>query len=176
MPPAAIRLRELIVRYTVAKNPHGLPVSIDRVLIADPRAAAAAFLPLFQDEPAEVFGLLCLSVKHRVIAYHEVGRGTVNGVTIQPREIFQVALLANAAALIVGHNHPSGDPTPSPEDVAVTKRLFDAGGLMGIELLDHIITGDGRYTSFRESGRLRFDALVPAPYEAQPCRVGADGV
>jgi hypothetical protein len=54
--------------------------------------------------------------------------------------------------------------------------LFDAGGLMGIELLDHIITGDGRYTSFRESGRLRFDALVQAPYEAQPCRVGADGV
>ena len=60
MPPAAIRLRELIVRYTVAKDPQGLPVSIDRALIADPRAAAA-FLPLFQDEPAEVFGLLCLS-------------------------------------------------------------------------------------------------------------------
>jgi len=155
MPPFTIRLRELTVRYTLAKDPNGLPVAIDRAMISTPHAAAAAFLPLFQDEPVEVFGVLCLSAKHRVIAYREVFRGAVNEITVQPREIFQTALLANAVALIVGHCHPSGDPSPSPEDVAVTNRLIEAGELIGIELLDHIITGDDRYTSFRETGRLR---------------------
>jgi DNA repair protein RadC len=155
MPNTTMRLRELTVRYTVAKDSHGLPVAIDSAIISTPHAAASAFLPLFQDEPAEVFGVLCLSANHRAIAYREVFRGSVNEVTVQPREIFQTALLANAVALIVGHCHPSGDPAPSPEDVAVTKRLIQAGELIGIELLDHIITGDGRYSSFRESGRLR---------------------
>ena len=154
-PPTAIRLRELTVRYTVAKDPSGLPVRIDGPTIADARAAATVFLSLFQDEPVEVFGVICLSTKHRVIAYHEIGRGTLNETTVHPREVFQTALLANAAAVIVGHCHPSGDPTPSPDDVAVTNRLTQAGTLIGIELLDHIITGDGRYTSFRESSRLQ---------------------
>jgi DNA repair protein RadC len=151
MSHAPMRLRELIVRYTVAKDPHGLPVAIDRAVLSTPQAAAAAFLSLFQDEPVEVFGALCLSAKHRVIAYHEVGRGTVDTVVVQPRELFQTALLANAAALIVGHSHPSGDPTPSADDLAVTRRLIEAGELMGIEILDHIITGDARYVSLRET-------------------------
>jgi DNA repair protein RadC len=151
MPPTPMRLRELTIRYTIKKDPEGLPISIDEAKISTPSAAATVFLPLFQDEPAEVFGVLLLSAKHRVIGYHEVGRGTVQAVLVQPREILQAALLANAAALIVGHCHPSGDPTPSADDVAVTRRLVEAGELMGIEILDHIITGDARYVSLRET-------------------------
>ena len=91
MPNTTMRLRELTVRYTVAKDPHGLPVAIESAIISTPHAAASAFLPLFQDEPAEVFGVLCLSAKHRAIAYREVFRGSVNEVTVQPRQIFQTA-------------------------------------------------------------------------------------
>jgi len=71
-----------------------------------------------------------------------------------PREVFKAALLANAAAIILTHNHPSGDPTPSADDMALTRRLAEAGTLIGVEVLDHIIVGDGRYFSFREGGRL----------------------
>ena len=145
------RLRELTIRYTIKKDLDGMPVPIARAQISTPCAAATIFLPLFQDEPAEVFGVLFLSAKHRVIAYREVGRGTVQAVMVQPREIFQGALLANAAAVIVGHCHPSGDPSPSPDDLALTRRLIEAGELMGVEILDHIITGDARYVSLRET-------------------------
>jgi DNA repair protein RadC len=67
--------------------------------------------------------------------------------------VFKAALLANAAAIILAHNHPSGDPTPSPEDAVVTTRLRSAGTLLGVEVLDHVVIGDGRYVSFRETGR-----------------------
>lgn len=154
MPKVRMRLRELTLRYTVAKDPNGLPVAIDRT-ISTPHAAASVFLPLFQDQPVEVFSVLCLSAKHHVIGYREMFRGFVNEVTVQPREIFQTALLANAVALVVGHCHPSGDPTPSPEDIAFTKRLIHASDLMSIKVLDHIVTGDGSYVSFAESGLLR---------------------
>ncbi len=93
----------------------------------------------------EVFGILCLSTKHRVIAYHEVGRGTLDSVLVHPREVFKAALLANAAGIIAAHVHPSGDPTPSADDVEVTGRLAAAGDILGVPVLDHIIIGDGRY-------------------------------
>jgi DNA repair protein RadC len=89
-----------------------------------------------------------------VIAYHEVSRGTLDATLVHPREVFKAALLSNAASIILTHNHPSGDPTPSPDDHQLTRRLVDAGRLIGVEVLDHIIVGDGRYFSFREGGRL----------------------
>jgi DNA repair protein RadC len=98
--------------------------------------------------------ILCLTTKHRVIAYHEVSRGTLDATLVHPREVFKVALLANAAAIILTHNHPSGDPSPSPDDVQLTRRLVEAGVLLGVEVLDHIIVGDGRYYSFQEVGGL----------------------
>ena len=122
--------------------------------LSRPWDAAAAFMALLQDEPAEVFAILCLTTKHRVIAYHEVSRGALDSTVVHPREVFKAALLANSAAIIAAHNHPSGDPTPSPDDADLTKRLAAAGELLGIPLLDHIVIGDGRYFSFKEAGRL----------------------
>ena len=148
-----MRLRELTLRYTARKDGDGNAVTVGRAL-STCRDAAAAFMALLQDEAAEVFGVLCLTTKHRAIAYHEVSRGTLDATLVHPREVFKGALLANAAAIIVGHNHPSGDCTPSPDDIALTQRLVSAGELLGIPVLDHVIIGDGRYISLKEAGRL----------------------
>jgi DNA repair protein RadC len=87
-----------------------------------------------QDQPGEVFAILCVSTKLRVIAYHEVSRGTLDATLVHPREVFKAALLANAAAIILTHNHPSGDSIPSADDVQLTRRLVDAGALLGVEV------------------------------------------
>ncbi len=148
-----LKLRELTVRYAVRKDSDGHPVVVGRTL-GVPRDAAAAFMAILQDEPAEVFAMICLTTKHRVIAYHEVSRGTLDATLVHPREVFKVALLANAAAILISHNHPSGDSTPSQDDIDLTRRLAAAGELLGVQVLDHIIIGDGRYFSFKEAGRL----------------------
>lgn len=147
------RLRELTVRYTVKRDGRGRPVALAHALTT-PRDSAAILVPLLQHETSEVFGILCLSTKRRVIAYHEVSRGTLDSTLVHPREVFKAAILANAAAIIVAHVHPSGDPTPSPDDLQLTRQLTAAGTLLGIDVLDHIIVGDGRYVSFREIGHL----------------------
>ncbi len=147
-----ITLRELTIRYSLKADATGQPLVVGRTL-STPATSAAALAALLQDEPAEVFAILCLSTKHRVIGYHEVSRGTLDATLVHPREVFKAALLANAAAIILTHNHPSGDPTPSPDDYQLTRRLVDAGKLIGVEVLDHIIVGDSRYFSFREGAR-----------------------
>ena len=148
-----ITLRELTIRYSVKADSTGQPLVVGRAL-STPAASAAALAALLQDEPGEVFAILCLSTKHRVIAYHEVSRGTLDATLVHPREVFKAALLANAASIVLAHNHPSGDPAPSPDDMALTRRLVDAGRLLGVEVLDHIVIGEGRYVSFRELGWL----------------------
>jgi DNA repair protein RadC len=153
MQTQTMKLRELTIRYSVKRDGAGHAVIVGRSLTS-PTDSAAALLALLQDEPTEVFAILCLTTKHRVIAYHEVSRGTLDSTLVHPREVFKAALLANAAAIIVCHNHPSGDPTPTIDDVEVTRRLAASGQVLGIELLDHIIVGDGRYYSFKEGARL----------------------
>ena len=122
--------------------------------MSSPKDSAAALITVLQDQPNEVFAILCLSTKHRVIGYHEVSRGTLDSTPVHPREVFKAALLANAACVIVSHNHPSGDPTPTLDDFEVTRRLAATGELLGVPVLDHIVVGDGRYFSFKEDGRL----------------------
>jgi DNA repair protein RadC len=153
MQTQTIRLRELTVRYSVRRDVDGQSVLIGRSA-GKPADAAIALTTLLQDEPSEVFGILCLTTKHAVIAFHEVSRGILDSTLVHPREVFRAALLANAAAIVAGHNHPSGDPSPSPDDIALTRRLAAAGDIMGIPLLDHVIVGDGRYYSFKEGARL----------------------
>ena len=97
-----ITLRELTIRYSVKADATGQPVVIGRTL-STPAGSAAALAALLQDEPGEVFAILCLSTKHRVIAYHEVSRGTLDATLVHPREVFKAALLANAAAIILAH-------------------------------------------------------------------------
>ena len=105
-----------------------------------------------QEEAQEVFGILILNTKNKIVAVHEVSRGTLNASMVHPREVFKPAVLHNAAAIICFHNHPSGDLEPSREDIEITKRLVVAGKIMGIEILDHIIVSDDRYVSLKERG------------------------
>ncbi|HQK35166.1 MAG TPA: DNA repair protein RadC [Spirochaetales bacterium] len=105
-----------------------------------------------QEEAQEVFGILILNTTHKIVAVHEISRGTLNASMVHPREVFKPAVLHNAAAIICFHNHPSGEPKPSKEDIETTNRLVEAGKIMGIEVLDHIIVGDDKYTSLKEMG------------------------
>jgi DNA repair protein RadC len=125
-----------------------------RVQLRTPREAAAFLLPEFGSRPVEHFGVVLLDSKHRVLRTTVVATGTLNTTIVLPRDVFREAMLSAAAAVVAFHNHPSGDPSPSPDDVELTRRLAAAGTLMGIELVDHIVLGDARYCSFKEAGRL----------------------
>ena len=102
----------------------------------------------------EIMKLVMLNSKGMLIGDSDISKGTVNASLITPRELFIEALMKNAVSIVLMHNHPSGDPTPSREDMLTTKRILDAGALIGIELLDHIVIGNNCYISFREEGIL----------------------
>lgn len=114
---------------------------------------AKDFLRL-EEESEEYMYMLGLNTKNKVLGVFEVSHGTVNASIVGTREIFQKALLLNSVSIIVMHNHPSGDPTPSRQDIEVTKKLVSAGEILGVEVLDHIIVGDGQYSSLKEKGYL----------------------
>ena len=146
-----MRLREIKLVYSAIPGTNGQ----HRTRISCPRDAAAVVRDRIADEAVEVFGILLLDTKHQVTGWHGVSRGTLDSALVHPREVFCPAIRDMAAAIVLGHNHPSGDPTPSRDDVALTKRLVDAGELLGIPVLDHVVIGDGgRYCSFKETGRL----------------------
>lgn len=126
----------------------------ERVRFRTPREAAAYITPLFGARAVEHFGVLMLDIKHRLLRVRIVSTGSLEGTTVHPREVFREAALASAAAVVLFHNHPSGDPTPSNDDVVLTERLLHAGLVMGIDVVDHVIVADERYYSFREAGKL----------------------
>ena len=103
-----------------------------------------------QNLPQEVLKLIILNTKNVVISIKEVFKGSLNSSIVHPREIFSEALKKNAASIIICHNHPSGDPTPSKEDINITLRIKECGKIIGIELLDHVIIGNGNYASMKE--------------------------
>jgi DNA repair protein RadC len=105
-------------------------------------------------EAQEVFGILILNTKNKIVAAHEISRGTLNSSIVHPREVFKPAVLHNAAGIICFHNHPSGDTEPSKEDIKITERLVEAGEIMGIMIVDHIIIGDDEYTSLKDIGMM----------------------
>ncbi|MGD8974540.1 MAG: DNA repair protein RadC, partial [Desulfobacterales bacterium] len=105
-----------------------------------------------RDKAREYFKIIFLDSKNRVISSETHSRGSVTASSVYPREVIHSALKHNAAALIFAHNHPSGDPKPSPEDVAITRQLVFAGNVMGITVHEHIIIGDTGYFSFADHG------------------------
>ena len=125
-----------------------------RAQLLAPHDTAAYLMPAFGGRLIEQFGLVLLDTKYRVIRTAVVAVGTLNSTVVEPRDVFREAVQGSAAAVVVFHNHPSGDPTPSPDDVDLTRRLNAAGVLLGIDLIDHVILGDARYYSFKEMGRL----------------------
>jgi DNA repair protein RadC len=120
--------------------------------IRGPRDAAQLFRELIGDADREHFVMLMLDTKNAVRGLHTVSVGDLSSSIVHPREVFKAALLSSAASLIFVHNHPSGDPTPSPEDIAVTRRLVEAGELLGVEVLDHVVIGEGVHVSLKEKG------------------------
>jgi DNA repair protein RadC len=122
-----------------------------------PGEAAANFRAFLDPDvlDREVFAVAMLDGKNRMVGLHVVSQGTLNACLVHPREIFKAAILANAAAVILCHTHPSGDPAPSAEDLNLNARLVDAGRLLGVEVLDHVILGAGGcYDSLRERGQM----------------------
>jgi DNA repair protein RadC len=120
----------------------------------DPEQAGTYFSRKLRALPHEVFACLFLDSRHRVIAYEELFRGTLDGSEVHPREVARRCLTHNAAAVIFGHNHPSGNPEPSAADRAVTARLKQALALVEVRVLDHFIVGDGPATSMAQRGWL----------------------
>ena len=121
-----------------------------------PQDAASLAGDFLAGADREHFVVLCLDTKNNVNALNTVSVGTLNSSLVHPREVFKAAILANSNAIILSHNHPSGNPTLSREDMEVTKRLVEAGNILGIEVIDHVVIGDnGKYFSFKERGVLK---------------------
>ena len=110
------------------------------------------YYPLLRDLRHEVFKAILLDAKHTVIRDFTVSQGSLTVSIVHPREVFNLAVRESAAAIIFVHNHPSGDPQPSQEDYALTQRLVEAGDILGIRVLDHVVIGDGKYVSFADEG------------------------
>ena len=145
-------LAELARRMAKAEALEGLDFS-------SPNTIARYYMEDMRHRQKEVMKLLLLNTKARLIGASDISVGTVNATLVSPRELFLEALKKNAVSIILLHNHPSGDPTPSQEDILLTQRVRKAGDLIGIELLDHIIIGDNRYISLREKFLLRESGL-----------------
>lgn len=148
--PAQVRrllaVRELVRRWHV-------PADSAAPAVTSPREAMIRFQDL-RSSPKECFAVLYLNSRNQSLACETVAVGGLNVAALQPREVFGPALTMGAAAVILAHNHPSGDPTPSPEDLTVTRHLLEAGRLLGVEVLDHLVVCAERFRSLRESGAL----------------------
>lgn len=124
----------------------------DKYTVRSPQDAAAYLMPDMTSLSQEHFVVLFLDVKNQIIHKKTIFIGGLNASIVHPREIFREAVKRSAASIICAHNHPSGVPTPSPEDIEVTKRIQEAGYIIGIELLDHVIIGDHQFISLKEKG------------------------
>lgn len=141
---AALELGRRMARETAAERPR----------IQGPADVYELCAPTLRDLRQEEFRVLLLNTQHAVLREIVVTRGTLDASVVHPREVFRAAITESAAAVILIHNHPSGDPAPSREDRDVTEQLVAVGRLVGIPVLDHVVVGDGRYVSFVEMGLL----------------------
>lgn len=120
--------------------------------INSPADVADLLRDFIGDPDREMMIVVCLDTKSQPTNISIVSIGTLNSSLVHPRELFKIAILANSNSIIIAHNHPSSDTTPSQEDIQVTKRLVAAGEILGIEILDHVILGDNQYASLKERG------------------------
>jgi len=120
--------------------------------ICSPKDVYTLMYPKMREQKKEKFITLCLDTKNQILKEEVVSIGSLNASIVHPREVFKSALLESSASVIMVHNHPSGDPSPSREDIMVTEKMVEGGKLLGIDVLDHIIIGDGRYVSLKDEG------------------------
>lgn len=137
---AAIEIGKRINHYT----------ALEKVKINQPGTVADLFMDEMRYLQKEHFRIVLLDTKNQIISSEEISIGTLNASIVHPRDVFKIAIKRNANSIILIHNHPSGDPTPSKEDINITNRLVEVGDLVGIKVLDHIIIGDSNYISFKE--------------------------
>ncbi|KRG14012.1 DNA repair protein RadC [Virgibacillus soli] len=138
--------------FLLAKKLQAIGKAEKRYTIRSPEDAASYLMDEMKDLTQEHFVALMLNTKNEVIAKKTLFVGSLNASVVHPREIYKEAVKHSAASIIVSHNHPSGQPSPSSEDIEATKRLVECGKIMGIECLDHIIIGDCRFVSLKEKG------------------------
>lgn len=141
----------LLAVFEIGKRAH-LPNTLSRTVVRQPKDAADYLMPEMTHLLQEHFVVLFLNVKNEIINKQTIFIGSLNASIVHPREIFREAVKKSAASIICAHNHPSGNPTPSPEDIEVTKRIAEAGLIIGIDLLDHIIIGDHIHISMKGKG------------------------
>ena len=132
-----------------------LKAAEQRTVVHGPADAAGYAMPRFRFERKEHFAVLLLNAKNHILALKTISVGTLTSSIAHPREVFQAAIEQAAAAVILVHNHPSGDPTPSAEDLALTRRMAEAGEVMGIPVIDHIILGYDKFISLKEEGMIQ---------------------
>ena len=147
-------LRKIEVIYELVQRINKQPRD-NRYIIRSPEDAYDILKDNLRYEMQENFVVLLLDTKNQVIGTKLLTKGTLVSSLVDPREVFKVAIDAKAMSIIVAHNHPSGNPRPSNEDIALTKRLCKSGDILGVTVLDHIIVGDDRYISLKEEGELR---------------------
>lgn len=128
--------------------------SVEKPKISSPEDVYRRLFPRMREQKKEMFIELCLDTKNQILKEEVISVGSLNANVVHPREVFKLALTESAAHIIVAHNHPSGDPTPSREDIEITKKLVETGNIMGITVLDHVIIGDGRHFSMKEAGHI----------------------
>jgi len=128
--------------------------SVEKPKISSPEDVYRRLFPRMRELKKEMFIELCLDTKNQILKEEVISVGSLNTNVVHPREVFKLALAESAAHIIVAHNHPSGDPTPSREDIEITKKLVETGNIMGITVLDHVIIGDGRHFSMKEAGHI----------------------
>lgn len=141
---AAVILAAFEIGKRIAKD-----TMLEGTVLDNPQAAADFLLPRLRYENTEHFLVVLLNSRNKVLGVRDVAQGTMNKVAVEPRMVFSAALKEGAAQILVGHNHPSGDPTPSQADMDLTKRLEAAAQILGVGLKDHVIIGDKKYFSFK---------------------------
>jgi DNA repair protein RadC len=130
----------------------GLEAELKNFDIKDPESVVKAIRASIKEKAKEHFKLILLNPRNKIIGISTISIGTLNASLVHPREVFKDAIMHSAASVVLAHNHPSGDPEPSEDDLKITKKLVDSGKILGIEVLDHIVIGKNNFCSFKERG------------------------
>jgi DNA repair protein RadC len=150
MTDKVIRFKTLVWKFKETNIKYPELTEMPKKKISSPKDFFDLFQPIFKEEPVEIFIVAWLSSANRIIGFEKVSLGNINSSIVDPRCVFRSAIVSNSASIIVAHNHPSGNDSPSEEDISITKKLVESGKLLGVHVFDHIIFAEDTYTSFVE--------------------------
>jgi len=150
---SSAKIKKLKATSELARRLYTIPL-YKNIQITNPQTIADILIPEMRFLKQESFRVVLLNAKNKIIDITEISRGTISSTQVHPREIFSLAIKRFASSIIVAHNHPSGDPQPSSIDISITRKLVESGNIIGINVVDHLIIGDGCYLSFAEKNLL----------------------